>query len=164
MFGAHVWRLLAVVVAVVLAGEAAAQERKDRKVHHLKKIAKILGRPAAPADGSELQRLLGQRLAVAQAAYEGAAQQYTQGLGSLQDMMRETRRLLEAELATKTTPEGRIAVLEKGVAVAREHQQLIQELVNAGGGPQLLLQDAQYDLLTAQIRLLRAKAAAGAPK
>jgi hypothetical protein len=166
MFGSHGWRLLALVVAVALAGQALGQERPDRKAQHLKKIAKLLGRPAkaAPSDGGELQRLLHERLVVAGLAYEAAARQYAQGLGSLQDMMRETRRLLVAELATKTTPQGRIAVLEKAVAVARENEKLIREMVDAGGAAQILLQDAQYERLTAQINLLRAKAEAGAPK
>jgi hypothetical protein len=160
MFGLHAWRLLAVVVAVLLAGEATAQEGKDRKGDHLKKIAEILGEPAqaAPKDGGELELLLGQRLAIAGQAYQAAVRQYARGLGNLQDVIRESRRLLAAELATKTTPQGRIAVLEKAVAVAREQEQLIRELVSARGAPALLLQDAQYDRLTAEIKLLKAKA------
>jgi hypothetical protein len=166
MLTLHLWRLLPLVIALALVGDAGAQERQERKDRHLKKIAKLLGKPAPapPTDGGELQRLLAQRLAVAGQAYEAAARQYGQGLGSLKDLMRETRRFLAAELATKTTPKGRIAVLEKAVAVAREHEKLIEELVNAGGAPQILLQDAQYDRLTAQINLLKARAENGAPR
>jgi outer membrane protein TolC len=159
MFGAHGWRLVLLLVAVLLAGQSAAQERPKQRPLNVKKITKILGRHEKPAsrDADELKNLLADRLAVAQSAYLDTAQNYQQGLATEADVMRASRRLWAAELATKSTPQERIAVLEKAVAVEQENEQAIRQAVDLGGRSPVELTNARYDLLTAQINLVKAR-------
>jgi hypothetical protein len=159
MFGAHGWRLLPLMVAVVLAGQTSAQEQPKQKPLNTKKIGKILGgkKKVVAREADELKNLLADRLAAAQDAYFDTENNYQQGLATEEDMMKASRRLWAAELATKTTPQGRIAVLEKAVAVEQEYQQTMQQLVQRGARSQVFLDNANYDLLTARINLLKAR-------
>jgi outer membrane protein TolC len=159
MFGAHGWRLLPLIVAVLLAGQSSAQERPKQKPLNTKKITKILGakKKLAAREADELKNLLNERLAAAQDAYFDQENNYQQGLATEADMMTAARRLWAAELATKNTPQERIAVLEKAVAVEQEHEQTIQQMVQQGARTQVNLDNARYDLLTARINLLKAR-------
>jgi hypothetical protein len=166
MLRAHGCRLMLLAFAVVLVARAAAQDRSGKPTLDTKKLSQIHGEPAAGAakEGDKLQRLLTARLGVAARAYQATVTAYDRGLASTQDLIRASRRLGAAELATKSTPQERIAVLEKAVALEKEFVRLTQRMVEGGGAAAPTLENARYDLLTAEIKLLKAKAASKNPK
>lgn len=158
--------LLTVAVALLLGWDAQAQERPAGAKLDTKKLTRILGRPGgevAPG-GNELERLLAQRVVVAQRAYDDYARLYEQRLVKVEDVIRVCRRLWQAELALKATPQERSVVLEKAVLVEKEYVQILQQMVQQGVDSPTLLEDARYDLLTAEINLLEAKTASNTRK
>ena len=84
------------------------------------------------------------------------------GQGTAQEALASARMLAEAELEVCESDKGRVAVLERILAVARDMEQLAESLVKSGQAPVSTALRAKADRLRFQIALERAKAAAGA--
>jgi hypothetical protein len=166
MLRQRAWRLWTLIFALALACPAAGQQKPGKATLDTKKLSQIHGEAVAGAakPGDDLQRLLAERLAVAGRAYRATVKNYENGLASTEDVIRASRRLAAAELGTKLTREERIAALEKAVALEKEFVQLTERQVQGGAAAPVVLENARYDLLTAQIKLLRAKAGSKTPK
>jgi RNA polymerase sigma factor (sigma-70 family) len=110
-----------------------------------------------PAPDQKVQALLKERLAVLKEMQNRADKLYQAGQESKGELLQIKLRVLKAELDLCATDKERIAVHEKMVAVLKEIEQQVEELVkqNAAGAGAVL--EARLNRLEAEIALERAR-------
>ena len=152
--------LLATLLLTFVSGVLGAEDKPDKAGLDFKRLTELVGDPTPKImPEGKLERLMAERVVVAYKVYRAQEAKYQEGSGKFEDMVKAARRLLGAELATKATLQDRIAVLEKAVEVEKEFERVVKAKVDAMQSAAFELADAQYDRLTAEIELEKAKKA-----
>ena len=114
--------------------------------------------PAAEAKDSKLQGLLKERLATLREIAAQTDQAYRAGQATMEQVVQANQSLLAAELDLCASAKERIAILQKGVELAKQQEEVAMQRSRAGVAPAYVPLKAKVNRLEAEIALERAKA------
>ncbi|PQO43138.1 hypothetical protein C5Y93_25875 [Blastopirellula marina] len=105
----------------------------------------------------QLQELRKRRVEELAEACTILQRQYESGVIPLEQLLSARAQLAEAEVEAAETPQARVAVLEKLLALSKEHVQVVQGRVDSGNTSTVDLLLAKAALTSIEIKLLQAK-------
>jgi hypothetical protein len=111
---------------------------------------------AAPQD-SRLKDLLKERLALAKEFAVQTETGYKTGSVPMTQLLLAKEAVFKAELDLCESDKERLAVLEKMVALTKEHEEVVAKMIQSGGLPNRALVEAKLKRLEAEIALERPK-------
>jgi outer membrane protein TolC len=118
---------------------------------------------ASGAQNAKVKELQQERLAILHEVATLVKQVHQHGTGSLDQVHQANRMVFDAELELAATERERLAVLEKIVAEAKQHEEYVLQRSKLGVAPPTAPLKAKAGRLEAEIALERARVKAAAP-
>lgn len=142
--------------------------KPNTKEYHLEVEWVLFEQPALPVEGEdlaqEIRTLQQKRVKVAKSHYENVLQTYQAGRANYELVFKAEQLLVQAKYDAASTPAARIGVLAEAVENAKSSYAFAKGRFEGGGGGASDMLQAEYGLLSAQLKLAEEKQRQAAPK